>query len=167
MLRYNACRTIPAKTTSFIQQTRSFSQTSKYMDGLLPKYFGVLEKLAQSGRTPQVYTTPSIIPKLLFLDLISVACTRSLITSEPKSRMELALRLETNTKKSSLATDAIFISLIVAISLITWGGLFGFYKNEPFPVLQCFWPDKEGHHPWDPACNADVVNLQPLLFELT
>ncbi len=40
-----------------------------------------------------------------------------------------------------------------------------FYNGEPFPVLQCFWPDQEGHYPWDPACSPGVVSLQPLLFK--
>jgi Domain of unknown function (DUF4262) len=40
-----------------------------------------------------------------------------------------------------------------------------FYNGDSFPVLQCFWPDREGHYPWDPACSAGVVELQPLLFK--
>jgi hypothetical protein len=39
-----------------------------------------------------------------------------------------------------------------------------FYNGNPFPVLQCFWPDREGHYPWDPECSPDVTALQPLLF---
>jgi hypothetical protein len=37
-----------------------------------------------------------------------------------------------------------------------------FYEGDAFPVLQCFWPDREGHYPWDPACAA--ASVQPLLF---
>lgn len=40
-----------------------------------------------------------------------------------------------------------------------------FYNGEPFPVLQCFWPDLQGHYPWDPDCAPGVVALQPLLFK--
>ena len=40
-----------------------------------------------------------------------------------------------------------------------------FYNGEPFPVLQCFWPDLQGHYPWDPDCSPGVVALQPLLFK--
>lgn len=40
-----------------------------------------------------------------------------------------------------------------------------FYENGPFPVLQCFWPDREGIYPWDPACSAAVVAQQPQLFK--
>ena len=40
-----------------------------------------------------------------------------------------------------------------------------FYDSNPFPALQCFWPDREGHYPWDPACSPDVACLQPLLFK--
>jgi hypothetical protein len=32
-----------------------------------------------------------------------------------------------------------------------------FYNGEPFPVLQCFWPDLQGHYPWDPDCSPGVV----------
>jgi len=40
-----------------------------------------------------------------------------------------------------------------------------FYNGDPFPALQCFWPDREGHYPWDPACSPGVASLQPLLFK--
>jgi hypothetical protein len=40
-----------------------------------------------------------------------------------------------------------------------------FYDGDPFPVLQCFWPDREGHHPLDPSCSPGVVELQPFLFK--
>ena len=40
-----------------------------------------------------------------------------------------------------------------------------FYNGDPFSVLQCFWPDREGYYPWDPACSPDVVSVQPLLFK--
>jgi hypothetical protein len=39
-----------------------------------------------------------------------------------------------------------------------------FYETDPFPLLQCFWPDKEGHFPWDKACNTYVKASQPLLY---
>jgi len=40
-----------------------------------------------------------------------------------------------------------------------------FYEADPFPVLQCFWPDHEGHYPWGPACDPGVATLQPPLFK--
>jgi len=40
-----------------------------------------------------------------------------------------------------------------------------FYEADPFPVLQCFWPDREGYYPWDPKCDSGVAVLQPLLFK--
>jgi hypothetical protein len=39
-----------------------------------------------------------------------------------------------------------------------------FYEDDPFPMLQCFWPDKKGLFPWDVGCNDYVKNAQPLLF---
>jgi len=39
-----------------------------------------------------------------------------------------------------------------------------FYEDDPFPLFQCFWPDKERHLPWDAACNEYVRSVQPLLF---
>src|SRR4029077_10519779 len=43
------------------------------------------------------------------------------------------------------------------------GAAIWFYNGEPFPVLQCFWPDHKGHYPWDPECSPGLVSLQPLL----
>jgi Domain of unknown function (DUF4262) len=40
-----------------------------------------------------------------------------------------------------------------------------FYEDYDFPVLQCFWPDREGRYPWDPGCSPGVVEMQPLLFK--
>ena len=39
-----------------------------------------------------------------------------------------------------------------------------FYEEDPFPVLQCFWPDKEGKYPWEPGCAEAVISAQPSLF---
>lgn len=39
-----------------------------------------------------------------------------------------------------------------------------FYEDDPFPLIQCFWPDKEGRFPWDEGCNDYVATSQPLLF---
>jgi hypothetical protein len=39
-----------------------------------------------------------------------------------------------------------------------------FYEDDPFPLSQCFWPDKEGRFPWDERCNEYVKSVQPLLF---
>jgi hypothetical protein len=39
-----------------------------------------------------------------------------------------------------------------------------FYENDPFPVLQCFWPDKAGKFPRDEGCIPFVRDAQPLLF---
>lgn len=39
-----------------------------------------------------------------------------------------------------------------------------FYEGENFPALQCFWPDKAGHYPWEQGCDSYVREEQPLLF---
>jgi len=39
-----------------------------------------------------------------------------------------------------------------------------FYEDDPFPLTQCFWPDKSGLYPWDDSCDHCVRNAQPLLF---
>lgn len=39
-----------------------------------------------------------------------------------------------------------------------------FYESDPFPLIQCFWPDKEGLFPWDDQCNEHVRVAQPTLF---
>ena len=40
-----------------------------------------------------------------------------------------------------------------------------FYESDPFPVLQCFWPDRQGNYPWEPTCSPAVIEQQPLLFK--
>jgi hypothetical protein len=39
-----------------------------------------------------------------------------------------------------------------------------FYEGDSFPALQCIWPDKEHHFPWQEEFKASLVGLQPLLF---
>jgi hypothetical protein len=39
-----------------------------------------------------------------------------------------------------------------------------FYEGDAFPVLQCMWPDKQQHYPWEPAFKAEWAWLQPFLF---
>ncbi|MFZ0885590.1 MAG: DUF4262 domain-containing protein [Candidatus Acidiferrales bacterium] len=39
-----------------------------------------------------------------------------------------------------------------------------FYENDPFPTMQCFWPDKTAKFPWDEGCNAFIKDAQPFLF---
>jgi len=39
-----------------------------------------------------------------------------------------------------------------------------FYERDPFPLLQCFWPDKRGRFPWNDGCSEYVRSVQPLLF---
>jgi Domain of unknown function (DUF4262) len=38
-----------------------------------------------------------------------------------------------------------------------------FYEGDPFPVTQCFWPDKDGRFPWDEGCDGGVRDAQPWL----
>ena len=35
-----------------------------------------------------------------------------------------------------------------------------FYENDDFPLLQCFWPDKQHRLPWDGGCNEYVKKSQ-------
>jgi hypothetical protein len=46
-----------------------------------------------------------------------------------------------------------------------FGWAIWFYEDDPFPMLQCFWPDKEGKYPWEAGCSEFVVSAQPFLFE--
>jgi uncharacterized protein DUF4262 len=39
-----------------------------------------------------------------------------------------------------------------------------FYQSDDFPVLQCFWPDKQRNYPWSPNFDPQLYALQPLLF---
>jgi hypothetical protein len=40
-----------------------------------------------------------------------------------------------------------------------------FYKSQPFPILQCVWPDTTGRYPWEAGCEAGIVRLQPALYD--
>ena len=53
--------------------------------------------------------------------------------------------------------------------LAKWHGAFvgnaaWFYRGRPFRVLQCFWPDAQGHLPWEQDFDAAWLGRQPLLF---
>jgi hypothetical protein len=39
-----------------------------------------------------------------------------------------------------------------------------FYRGRPVPVVQMFWPDREGRFPWEPAFDTVHSGEQPLLF---
>jgi hypothetical protein len=39
-----------------------------------------------------------------------------------------------------------------------------FYENEEFPLLQCFWPDKQFRFPWEDGCNEYVRTSQRTLY---
>jgi Domain of unknown function (DUF4262) len=38
-----------------------------------------------------------------------------------------------------------------------------YYGGDDFAVLQCYWPDTNGHFPWQPGCSRIVVEAQPSL----
>ena len=38
-----------------------------------------------------------------------------------------------------------------------------FYGGSSFPLLQLYWPDRNGKFPWDPKCQPEVRALQPRL----
>lgn len=37
------------------------------------------------------------------------------------------------------------------------------YRGSNFPMLQCVWPLKSGHYPWDEGYDKDGAAIQPLL----
>ena len=39
-----------------------------------------------------------------------------------------------------------------------------FYKEQNYPVLQCFWPDRNSRFPWEPEFDENWLWAQPLLF---
>lgn len=39
-----------------------------------------------------------------------------------------------------------------------------FYEHDPFPLMQCFWPDKENRLPWEDGCDDYVQSVQPSLY---
>jgi len=45
------------------------------------------------------------------------------------------------------------------VGYATW-----YYRRRPFPLLQCFWPDREHRLPWETGFRASWLWAQPLLF---
>ncbi|MGH0035529.1 MAG: DUF4262 domain-containing protein [Myxococcota bacterium] len=45
------------------------------------------------------------------------------------------------------------------------GNVAWYYGSEDTPVLQCFWPDASGRHPWEEGFDPSLGDLQPLLYE--
>ncbi len=43
------------------------------------------------------------------------------------------------------------------------GNAMWFHRPEPFPVLQCVWPDNQHRYPWHPECQSGIVQRQPVL----
>jgi Domain of unknown function (DUF4262) len=39
-----------------------------------------------------------------------------------------------------------------------------FYQDLDYPVLQCFWPDKNSSYPWEADFERKLLESQPLLF---
>jgi uncharacterized protein DUF4262 len=74
-------------------------------------------------------------------------------------KMALSSALRSAISSTKIALNHFFMNLIICYAL--W-----FYEDDPFPLMQCFWPDKEGRFPWDDGCDDYVRNAQPLLFVL-
>jgi hypothetical protein len=45
------------------------------------------------------------------------------------------------------------------------GTAMAFYGGVDFPVVQLFWPDRDGTFPWETGFSAELHPFQPLLFE--
>ncbi len=41
------------------------------------------------------------------------------------------------------------------------------HRDDGLELLQCFWPDPEGRFPWDDGFPADLIPLQPMLYDAT
>lgn len=40
------------------------------------------------------------------------------------------------------------------------------HRDQPVPLLQCFWPDGDGRFPWEPGFDRALLAYQPLLQEV-
>jgi hypothetical protein len=40
-----------------------------------------------------------------------------------------------------------------------------FYEGPDFPALQCVWPDRNGHYPWEAGFPSELNERQPVLTE--
>lgn len=48
---------------------------------------------------------------------------------------------------------------------VFFGNVAWFYERDDVPVLQCYWPDPTGRHPWDEGFDPAWSDLQPRLSE--
>gem|GEM_PF-2988345 len=117
-----------------------------------------------SGRIPQVYTIRSSTQRLLFSGSKLKTCKKSSTTLEMPLRVVPASTQATN-QDILTRYNCQFRNVAPAHYREYFGWAIWFYEKDPFPVLQCFWPDRDGHYPWNPECPSEIALLQPLLFK--
>ena len=44
-----------------------------------------------------------------------------------------------------------------------FGWALWYYDDEPFPTLQCIWPDRRGIYPWDSEASEELRRREPIL----
>jgi hypothetical protein len=44
-----------------------------------------------------------------------------------------------------------------------FGRAIDFYGNSTFPVVQMIWPDRNSSFPWQPECEPEIREMQPVL----
>jgi hypothetical protein len=100
-------------------------------------------------------------PEVIVLGLPLNTCTE--IVNVIGKQIEAGVRFEADTEYTDILQDPFrctFRAFERAAYRVFVGYSLWFYENDEFPLLQCFWPDKQLHFPWDDGCNEFVKNLQ-------
>ncbi len=59
--------------------------------------------------------------------------------------------------------DCLFTPVPLDRLPIYFGEAHRYYCEEPFPALQCVWPDRDGRFPWDPEFDESLKQQEPIL----
>jgi hypothetical protein len=121
-----------------IQPTRSFSVKSMNSDGTSQISSGARMRQARSGRSPQVYFTHSITPKLLSLGSNSMSCRKSLTTLGTPLKTEASSSRATIIKTSLrnvVANSGPSIPSAIAIILVGPFGITTVSHSQCFNVF--------------------------------
>jgi hypothetical protein len=100
-------------------------------------------------------------PEVIILGLPVSTCME--IVNAMGKQIEAGVRYEADKEYADILQDPFrcrFRSFGRAAYCDFVGYALWFYENDEFPLLQCFWPDKQHRLPWDDGCNEYVKGSQ-------
>jgi hypothetical protein len=100
-------------------------------------------------------------PEVIILGLPLSVCTQ--IVNVIGKQIQAGVRYEAGREYGDILQDS-FRCAFGAFERAAYRDFVGyalwFYENDEFPLLQCFWPDKQHRLPWDDGCDEYVKNSQ-------